>query len=238
MIRACILGPSGRMGKELIALAESNGFEITGLVDAPQSPLIGKPVAGVVVTADLAAGLSRAQVYVDFTTPAATTAAARTAADGRVAAVVGTTGLTPEAQVALDSLAKQAGVVWAPNFSLGVNVLLDLAERAAAALGPDYDLRVFEIHHRRKVDAPSGTALALGAALSAGRKSDVATASLRGGDVIGEHTAYLFSDTERLELTHRASARSVFAQGAWRAAQWVVSKPPGRYGMRDVLGLQ
>ncbi|WP_428264935.1 4-hydroxy-tetrahydrodipicolinate reductase, partial [Haliangium sp.] len=188
-------------------------------------------------------------------------AAARAATDRGIAGVIGTTGLGDEHQAAVDELAARAPVVWAPNFSLGVHVLLALARQAARALGPSFDIEVVELHHRHKRDAPSGTALALAAALDAGRgdgdpgadalarrfgregdvgpraRAEMGVMAVRGGDVVGEHTAYLLGEHERLELTHRAGSRDVFAAGALHAAAWTAGRAPGRYGMGDVLGL-
>jgi 4-hydroxy-tetrahydrodipicolinate reductase len=171
--------------------------------------------------------------------------------------VIGTTGMGTDVETAIEALSRSVAVVSAPNFSLGVNVLLGLAEQAARALGPEFDLEVVEIHHRLKRDAPSGTAIALAQALAAGRgrnlddvksfsregdvgprpDEQIGVVALRGGDVVGEHTAYLLGDNERIEITHRASSRAIFAAGALRAAAWAAGKPPGRYDMRDVLGL-
>ena len=220
--------------------------------------------AGVTVAAaidhgdDVAAALRASNVYIDFTTPAATKIAALSAVESKCAAVIGTTGLAADEQAAIDALAKVAPVVVAANFSVGVNVLLGLVEKASRALGRGWDAEVVELHHNKKRDAPSGTALALGKAVAAGHGDEYAAvkrhardgevgprplgeigmASVRGGDVVGEHTVYLFGEHERLELSHRATDRSIFAIGAVRAATWVVGKPPGRYDMLDVLGLR
>jgi 4-hydroxy-tetrahydrodipicolinate reductase len=253
----CVLGPSGRMGREVLALcgARSN-VRVVAAVDAPGSEIIGSEVcAGVVATADLAAGLARADVYIDFTTPAATRRAAEQACERGVAAVIGTTGLDAAAEAAIARLSERAPVLVAANFSLGVNVLLGLAERAARALGQDFDIEIVELHHKHKRDAPSGTALALAGALNRGRGDELAlrleragdvgarpenelgVMALRGGDVAGEHTAYFLGPGERLEITHRAGSRSIFAAGALRAAAWLAGKPAGRYSMSQVLGL-
>ena len=245
-IKLCVLGPSGRMGQQVVGLANAHSsFDLASTFDGPGT---GKSTA--------AEALSKAQVYIDFTTPASTAAAAREALAHKTAAVVGTTGLSEEAEQALSELAKVAPVFVAANFSPGVALLLHLAEKASAALGSDYDLEVVEMHHRNKVDSPSGTALALGKALAKGRGLDFEAAQLtgrdgqvgartdseigvfavRGGDIVGEHTAYLIGAEERVEITHRAQKRSIFATGALRAAQWLVTQPPGRYCMADLLG--
>lgn len=257
--RLCVLGAGGRMGRQVLEVAAADdSVAIAAAADRAGSAEIGREVApGVRVTDDVAAAVAAAEVYIDFSAPEATAAAARAAASTGTAAVVGTTGLGADAEAALEALAARAPVLVAPNFSLGVNLLIALAETAARALGPDYDLEVVETHHRRKRDAPSGTALALAEALARGRELDLAkhrvsardglvgertegeigVMALRGGDVIGEHTAFFFGADERVELTHRASSRALFARGAVRAAAWLAGKAPGRYQMRDVLGL-
>jgi len=252
-----VLGPSGRMGRRVIELlAARSDMTLSAAIDHPASPLIGQTMAGAPVTSD-AGRLAGCAVYIDFTTPEATEEAARAAAAHRVAAVVGTTGLGRAAESALASLEEVAPVLVAANFSLGVNLLLVLAETAARALGTGFDLEIVEAHHRHKRDAPSGTALALARALAAGRgvelekvlttarsgdvgarpDGEIGVVALRGGDVIGDHTAHFLGDGERIELTHRAGSRDLFAAGALRAAAWLAGQAPGRYTMRDVLGL-
>lgn len=247
------------MGRAVLALAAARtDLQVTSALVRPDSRSAGAEIApGLVATGDIEAALAGADVYIDFSTPQATADVAIAALARGVAAVVGTTGLNDRAHAALEILSKRAPVLWAPNFSPGVNLLLDLAERAARALGAGFDLEVVEIHHRKKRDAPSGTALALGEALARGcsdagaleqrlgragdtgprAANEIGMAAVRGGDVIGEHTAYFLGDHERIELTHRAATRDVFASGALRAATWLAGKPAGRYRMRDVLGL-
>jgi 4-hydroxy-tetrahydrodipicolinate reductase len=247
------------MGRLVIEeAAQRADVRVTAAVDAEGAPGLGAPAAfGVVATSDLAAGMDAADVYIDFTTPVATLTAARAAADRGVAAVIGTTGLGDVERAAIETLAQRAPVVWAPNFSLGVNVLLSLAETAARALGDEVDIEVAELHHKHKRDAPSGTAIALAEALARGRGQDLATVaryqragdvgprtpgeiailSLRGGDIPGEHTAFLIGDGERIEIVHRAANRAIFAVGALRAALWVHGRAPGLYAIKDVLGL-
>ena len=263
MIRVCVIGPHGRMGRAVLALAaERTDLRVVSALVRPGSPVAGTEIApGVIASGDTDAALAAADVYIDFSTPQATADVAIAALARGVAAVVGTTGLGDRAHAALEVLSKRAPVLWAPNFSPGVNLLLDLAERAARALGPEFDLEIVELHHRKKRDAPSGTALALGEALARGRAAagedagaleqrlgragdtgprapgELGIAAVRGGDVIGEHTAYFLGDHERIELTHRAATRDVFAGGALRAAAWLAGKPAGRYRMRDALGL-
>ena len=254
-----ILGPSGRMGQALLAAARTSTYaRVAAALDRADAPVIGKEVApGVVATALIDAALAAAPVYVDFTAPAATAAIARAARDRRVAAVIGTTGLTAEAEQALASLAEVAPVVVAANFSVGVNLVLGLVAQAARALGPAWDAEIVELHHKAKRDAPSGTALAIARSIAATRGDDLAqvgrfaregdvgprpageigAVAVRGGDVVGEHTAYFFGEHERVELSHRATSRAIFAAGALRAAAWAATQPPGRYDMLDVLGL-
>lgn len=251
------------MGRAVLALAAARtDLRVASALVRPGSRAAGTEIApGVIATADTAAALAAADVYIDFATPQATADVAIAAMARGCAAVVGTTGLGDRAHAALEVLSKRAPVLWAPNFSPGVNLLLDLAERAARALGDEFDLEIVEIHHRGKRDAPSGTALALGEALARGRAAagtdagalaqrlgragdtgpraagELGIAAVRGGDVIGEHTAYFLGHHERIELTHRAATRDVFAAGALRAAAWLAGKPAGRYRMHDVLGL-
>jgi len=258
--RVCVLGPSGRMGRALIdAAAGRADVRITAAVDRRDAGGLGTQVLdGVNASADLTAGLTAADVYIDFTTPASTRAVAEAARTHRRAAVIGTTGLLPDDEVAVARLAEVAPIVVAANFSLGVNLLLGLVQQAARALGPDWDAEIVETHHRAKRDAPSGTALMIAHAIAAGHGSsydqvkrhtrdgdvgarprgEIGVQSVRGGDVIGEHTATFFGPAERIEISHRASSRAIFAAGALRAAAWVVGKPPGRYDMLDVLGLK
>lgn len=255
-----ILGPSGRMGRALLAAAATRAdLQIAAALDRTDAPGLDREVApGIKPTTLIDAALAAAQVYVDFTTPAATAAVARAARDRRVAAVVGTTGLDADAEAALAALAEVAPVVGAPNFSVGVNLLLGLVGAAARALDTGWDAEIVELHHRGKRDAPSGTALGLARAIAAARGQDLAevgryarsgdvgarptgeigAVAVRGGDVVGEHTAYFFGAGERLELTHRATDRAIFAHGALRAAAWAVRQPPGRYDMLDVLGMR
>jgi 4-hydroxy-tetrahydrodipicolinate reductase len=261
-VRVCVLGPSGRMGRAVIDTAANRSeVRLVAAVDRPDAPGLGAQVgaaAGLVASADLAAGLDACDVYVDFTAPGATRAAAEAAAVRGRAAVIGTTGLGAADEAALAALARAAPIVVAANFSLGVNLLRGLARTAARALGPDWDAEVVETHHRAKRDAPSGTALAIAREIAAGHGSDydrvkrhgrdgdvgarprgeIGVSAVRGGDVIGEHTAYFFGPAERIEIGHRASSRHIFAAGALRAAAWVVGKPPGRYDMLAVLGLE
>lgn len=259
MTELCVLGVSGRMGAQVLEQAlAADGVSVVGAADRPGAAVIGTEVApGVTCTDDLAAAMADASVYIDFTTIAATRAALDAAVATNTAAIIGTTGLDLDTRRALDQAATRVPLLAAPNFSLGVNMLFALAETAARALPADFDLEVLELHHKRKRDAPSGTAIALAESLARGRGIDydaakryaregdvgprgpdeIGVMSIRGGDIVGEHTAYLVSELERIEITHRASSRAIFAAGALRAAQWIARRPAGRYTMTDVLGL-
>jgi 4-hydroxy-tetrahydrodipicolinate reductase len=248
------------MGQALLVAASARPeLRIVATVDHPGAPGLGGATAdGVVASDDLDHGLGACDVYVDFTTPAATAAAATAATRFGRAAVIGTTGLDAEAEAAVAALAAVAPVVVAANFSLGVNLLIGLVGQAAKVLGPDWDAEIVEVHHRHKRDAPSGTALALAHAIAHGRGVDynavkrhsrdgevgprpageIGVSAVRGGDVVGEHTALFLGAHERIELAHRATSRAIFAIGALRAASWVAKRPPGRYDMQDVLGLR
>jgi 4-hydroxy-tetrahydrodipicolinate reductase len=260
----CVLGPSGRMGRALLdASAGRSDVRISAAVDRPGAPGLGLAIPAavadhIVVGDDLRDGLLVSDVYIDFTAPAATGAAARLATELTKPAVIGTTGLSAHEEAAVEALARVAPVVVASNFSLGVNLLVGLVTKAAQILGPGWDAEVVELHHRAKRDAPSGTALTLAQAIAAGHGSsyadvhrhgrdgdvgprpqgEIGVHAVRGGDVIGEHTVSLFGAGERLELSHRATSRAIFAAGALRAAAWVKDQPPGRYDMLDVLGLR
>ena len=256
--RVCVLGPSGRMGRAVIdAAAGRSDVRVVAALDRPGAPGVGETLGGVTASTDLASGLAGCDVYVDFTTPVATRAVAEAAAAQKRAAVIGTTGLLRDDEAAIARLAAVAPVVVAANFSLGVNLVLGLVRTAARVLGPEWDAEVVEAHHRAKRDAPSGTALMIARSIAAGHgvdydqvkrhtrdgdvgprpRGEIGVSTVRGGDVIGEHTALFFGPAERIEITHRASSRAIFAAGALRAAAWVAHQPPGRYDMLAVLGL-
>ncbi len=259
-VAVTILGPSGRMGQALIAAAAARqDVHVAGALDRADSAEQGKEVApGVTVTALIDAALKAAPVYVDFTTVASTMAVAQAARARRIAAVIGTTGLGAAAEESLDALAEVAPVVVSPNFSVGVNLMLGLVAQAARALGPSWDTEIVELHHKGKRDAPSGTAIGIARAIATARgqelakvgrysrdgdigprpEGEIGVVAVRGGDVVGEHTAYFLGPGERVEVSHRATDRSIFAHGALHAAAWVVGKPPGRYDMLDVLGMK
>ncbi|QJE74681.1 4-hydroxy-tetrahydrodipicolinate reductase [Aerophototrophica crusticola] len=265
-MRVGIVGCGGRMGQMLLReVLATPGATLSGGTERPGSPSLGRDLGtlvgadplGVAVTDDPAALFRDSDVVIDFTSPAATVAHAGLAAEHGTALVVGTTGLSAADSAVLAQAAAKTPVVVAANFSLGVNLLLGLVEKVAATLGPDWDIEVLEMHHRHKVDAPSGTALALGKAAAAGRGVEldavkdtvrdghtgarvpghIGFATLRGGDVVGDHTVMFATEAERVELTHKAGDRRIFARGAVRAALWAAGKPAGLYGMKDVLGL-
>lgn len=262
--RVGIYGAGGRMGRALVsAVLEQPALSLGAAVDAPGSPSLGQDAGtlagtaplGVLLTQDPAA-LAKTDVVIDFSTAAATEALLPALTAARVPAVIGTTGLSDSARRALGELARVVPVVQAPNYSIGVAVLNHVLGEAARLLGPDYDAELVEAHHKHKVDAPSGTALRLaetvraakglpadalvtGRAGSAGprRKEEIGVLALRGGDVVGDHTMFFYGPGERLEFTHRAHDRSLFARGAVRAAAWVRGQAPGIHGMEAVLGL-
>lgn len=261
-----VTGVAGRMGRMLVqTILETDGVSLAGGTERPGHPLVGSdlatlvgvPASGQMIVDDAEAVFIEADAVIDFTVPETTANHARLAILHETALVVGTTGLTAEETAALKAAAEAVPVVQAANMSVGVNLLLGLTRQVAAILGEEYDVEIVEMHHRHKVDAPSGTALALGHAAAAGRGTSLDSASegvlagrsgsrrhgsigfaaLRGGDVVGEHSVIFAGDGERIELTHRATSRAVFAKGAVRAAQWTLARPPGLYGMRAVLGL-
>lgn len=264
--RVAVVGCAGRMGRmNLAAIHAAEGCVIAGGIDRQDSPaagsdigvLIGQPPLGITVGTDPVELFAQADAVIDFTTPAATRRHAELAAQAEVVYVVGTTGLSNEDQALIDKAAIQTVVVQAANMSLGVNLLQMVAEQVARALDPDYDIEILEMHHRHKVDAPSGTALMLGEAVAKGRgvnlaqaarmaregqvgarpRGEIGFATLRGGDVAGEHSVIFAAEGEQVVLTHKATSREVFAKGALKAALWGRGKSPGLYTMRDVLGL-
>jgi 4-hydroxy-tetrahydrodipicolinate reductase len=265
-MRLVILGAGGRMGRTLVKMiADTAGATVVGAVEQPGSPLIGQdagvlaglPASGVKLTADLKPLLAQADGMLDFTAPAATVAACALAAEAGVVHVVGTTGLTADDMDKLKAAAARTAILQAGNMSLGVNLLTAVVRRVARALDEDYDIEVVEMHHNKKIDAPSGTALMLGQAAAEGRqvdldqrsargrdgitgarkRGDIGFAALRGGTVVGEHSVIFAGPAERIELVHRAEDRALFARGAVKAALWARGKPPGLYSMADVLGL-
>ena len=265
MLNVAIAGSSGRMGRMLLeAVLADPQARLSGALDVPGSPALGQDAtaalgraSGVTVTTDLRQGLAGADVLIDFTRPEGTLAHLAVCREMGVRAVIGTTGFTPQGKADIAAFAQHMAIVFAPNMSVGVNVMLKLLESAAASLGEEYDAEVYEAHHRHKVDAPSGTALALGEAVARGRgvdlaergvftrhghtgerrRGDIGFATVRGGDIIGEHTVLFAGNGERIEITHRMSSRSNYAEGSLRAAHFLAGRAPGLYGMADVLGL-
>ena len=253
-MKLAILGGAGRMGQMLLANAKDLGLDVVAVTEIPDSPLIGQPAApGLVYQA---AWPTQADTVIDFTFHACVIPNLQNAVANRQAYVLGTTGLTPEERAAVDDAATRIPLCFAPNFSLGVNLLLGLVRRAAEVLDDSYDAEIVEMHHRHKKDAPSGTALGLAQALAQGRgvnlddeaiygrhgivgerpRGQIAVHALRGGSVVGDHTVIFAADEERVELTHKASSRAAFAKGALKAAQWLQGRDPGLYDMADVLG--
>lgn len=261
-IRIALPGAAGRMGRMITTLAAADErCMIVAATDRPGSPMLGQDigtmnqlqVSGVVVSDDAAALFAeKPDVIIDFTTPAATLSLAAMAASHQVAMVVGTTGLSAEEGKQLSNLASDIPVVWCANTSVGVTLLGRLVEQVAAKLVDDWDIEIVESHHKHKIDAPSGTALALGQAAAKGRNvdldavmsldrtgarqnGDIGFAVMRGGDVTGEHSVIFYGQSERLELTHRATDRVIFGRGALRAARWIAHQKAGLYAMDDVL---
>lgn len=257
MIRIGVLGVGGRMGQAIVHEVQAAAdMLLVGGVERAGHGMCGSLIGdGLVVGANAQPIAHKADVLVDFTSPAALAENLRAAIDGNAAMVIGTTGLEAAHQRAIDVATNSIAVLQSPNMSLGVNLLADLVERATRALGAEYDIEIVELHHRHKVDAPSGTALFLGEAAARGRGATLAAlrlephelhrqtrkiggigfATLRGGSSAGEHKVILAGDGERLELGHVAESRDIFARGAVRAAQWLAGRKPGRYTMADLF---
>lgn len=265
-MKIAIMGAAGRMGRELLsAVATTPGCTISGGTEHATNPLLGQDLGtlagreplGIALSSDIEQAITNADAIIDFTSPAATANFAGLAAKSGTVHVIGTTGVDASTDAAIHQAARHIPIIKAGNMSLGVNLLVALTKRVAAALGEDFDIEILEMHHRLKVDAPSGTALMLGHAAADGRNIDLNTrsvrvrdghtgarktgdigfATLRGGSVVGDHTVIFASDGERIELTHKASDRGIFAKGAVRAAVWGKGRAPGLYSMADVLGI-
>jgi 4-hydroxy-tetrahydrodipicolinate reductase len=265
MLKIAVAGASGRMGRMLVeAVLGSDDCRLAGALDIPGSPALGQDAGaflgqhtGVAVGADVRVALSGADVLIDFTRPEGTLAHLAVCRDLGVKAVVGTTGFTPPQKSEIEAYAQHIAIVLAPNMSVGVNVMLRLLAMAARSLGDAYDIEVVEAHHRHKVDAPSGTALAMGEVLAAARGVDLAAqgvfarhghtgerppgaigfATVRGGDIVGDHTVLFAGTGERIEITHRSTSRANYAAGSLRAARFLAAQPRGLFGMDQVLGL-
>ena len=264
--RIAVAGASGRMGRMLIeAIHNSDDCVLAGALDVPGSPALGidataflGSASGVVITSDLRQGLAQAQVLIDFTRPEGTLAHLEVCKDLGVKLVIGTTGFSDAQKQTLAEGAKQVAVMLAPNMSVGVNVTLKLLEMAAKALSTGYDIEIVEAHHRHKVDAPSGTALKMGEVIAdalgrdlaecavyeryghtgARDPSSIGFATVRGGDIVGDHTVLFAGIGERIEITHKSSSRETYAQGSLRAVRFLADKPQGMFDMFDVLGLR
>jgi 4-hydroxy-tetrahydrodipicolinate reductase len=265
-LKVAIMGAAGRMGRELTrAVHAVPGCTVIGGIEPAGSQFLGQDVGAVAgvgpigapITDDALELIVRAEAILDFTIPKASVEFAGLAANARIVHVLGTTGLSEADEAAIAAAARHATIIKAGNMSLGVNLLVALTRKVAEVLDEDFDIEVLEMHHRHKIDAPSGTALMLGQAAAEGRKishkersvrvrdghtgprnrGDIGYATLRGGNVVGEHTVIFAAEGERIELTHRATDRGLFARGAVRAALWGRGKPPGIYSMMDVLGL-
>lgn len=265
-MRIAVLGAAGRMGQALTrVLVETPGCVVAAGIEAKGSPGIGRDIGevagldplGIAITDDPLPVFARIDGVLDFTTPASTVAFAGLSAQTRIVHVIGTTGLSPADDAKIEAAARHATIVKAGNMSQGVNLLAVLAARVAAALGPEFDIEILEMHHRHKRDAPSGTSLLLGQAVAEARgisldergvrtrdgdvgprrQGDIGFAALRGGDVVGEHRVIFAGPGERIELAHIATDRGIFARGAVKAALWARGRGPGLYAMSDVLGL-
>jgi 4-hydroxy-tetrahydrodipicolinate reductase len=266
-MRLIVAGAGGRMGRTLVkAIAETPGITLAGATEGGGSPhlgqdsgvLAGLPPNRVPVTSEVRPLTMAADAIVDFTVPAATVKLAALAAETKLAHIIGTTGMSAEDDAKIAEAAKKTAIMKSGNMSLGVNLLAVLTRQVAAALDEEFDIEIFEMHHNKKIDAPSGTALLFGEAAAQGRKIDLKThsargrdghtgarrpgdigfASLRGGSVVGDHTVIFAGPAERIELVHRAEDRMIFARGAVRAALWARKQKPGVYSMVDVLGLR
>ena len=261
----CVAGSSGRMGRMLVeAVVTADDCRLSGALDVPQSLALGADASaflgkdsGVSITADVALGLRGAACLIDFTRPEGTLAHLQVCVAQGTSLVIGTTGFTDEQKAEIAEAAKHIPIVMAPNMSVGVNVTLKLLQMAAKAMATGYDIEIIEAHHRHKVDAPSGTALKMGEVIAdaLGRDlndcavyaregvtgerdpSSIGFATIRGGDIVGDHTVLFAGTGERIEITHKSSSRVTYAQGSLRAARFLAGKPAGLYDMFDVLGL-
>jgi 4-hydroxy-tetrahydrodipicolinate reductase len=265
-MKIAVMGAAGRMGRELVrTMSMMPGCTIAGGIERAGSEWIGQDLGkvagidalGVPITTDALELIARTEAILDFTAPAVSVEIAGLAANARIVHVIGTTGLADAHMVPIKAAARHATIIQAGNMSLGVNLLLGLTRKIAAALDQDYDIEIVEMHHRHKVDAPSGTALMLGEAAAQGRgialadrsvrvrdghtgarnAGDIGFAALRGGSVIGDHTVIFAGEGERIEISHLASDRSIYSRGAIKAARWGQGKGPGLFSMADVLGL-
>ncbi|HUJ17061.1 MAG TPA: 4-hydroxy-tetrahydrodipicolinate reductase [Nitrospirota bacterium] len=267
MIKAVVTGVAGRMGSRIVnVLSTSEGIMLGGALERKGQPLIGQdaggpagiPATGVKITDDLAAALRAGDVLIDFTSPEASLLHLKTCAEQGRAAVIGSTGFTKEHLAEVHAYVQKVPCVLSPNMSIGVNLCFKVLAEIAKTIGDDYDMEIVEAHHRMKKDAPSGTAMKMAQVIAQAvnrnldevgvyarkgmigerTKKEIGIQTLRGGDIVGEHTVLFAGKGERIEITHRAHSRDTFAAGAVRAAKWVVGKKPGLYDMMDVLGLK
>lgn len=266
-MKLAIAGAAGRMGRVLTQIVhETPGAVVAGGLEPAGSPHVGTDMGelagigrlGIDITNDPLTLFTQIDGIIDFTVPAATLALAELAAQARIVHVIGTTGIDEAGEAKIKAAARHARIVKSGNMSLGVNLLASMVRKVAAALGEDFDIEVLEMHHKHKIDAPSGTALLLGRAAADGRAidlkarsvrsrdghtgarpvGDIGFATLRGGSVVGDHTVMFAGPAERIELSHKAESRDIFARGAVKAALWAKDKKPGLYSMMDVLGLE
>ena len=267
-VKIGVTGAAGRMGRTLVEAVTLAGGELqlAAAIERPESSLLGADSGelsgqgrnGVPIVGSLQEAIGDIDVLIDFTIPAATLANAALCADNGVAIVIGTTGFTPEQQAEIDAAAERTPVCKASNFSTGVNLCFKLLDMAARVLGDDVDIEIYEAHHRHKIDAPSGTALSMGQVVAdalgrnlrdvavygregqtgARERETIGFATVRAGDIVGDHTVMFAADGERVEITHKASSRMSFARGAVRAAGWLKDRGAGSYDMQDVLGLK
>ena len=266
MIKIAVCGAAGRMGQRVIVAAVEAGCTVSGALEHPGHLLVGQDAAllagcgqlGVAVSDDLNSVVEGCDVLIDFTTPKVSLKNLEVCSLKKKSIVIGSTGFTPEERALAAELARDIPVVLAPNMSVGVNVCFKVLKDVAKILGDDFDVEIVELHHNKKKDSPSGTAVRMGevVAEALGRdynqvanyhregicgersKEEIGMQSVRGGDIIGEHTVYFIGQGERIEITHRAMTRDMFSRGSVRAARWVVGKAPGLYDMQDVLGLR
>ncbi len=267
MIKVAIVGAAGRMGQALVRCSKLvTGMQVVAAVDTATCPLCGKDSGliagigenGITITHDLTAAVKAADILIDFSFHENVPVTVALAIQHKKGVVIGTTGLNPMERAAVDEAAKVIPIVWAPNMSVGVNLLFSLVEQAAKALGLDYDVEITEAHHKFKKDAPSGTALRLGEKVAQGRnqnfrdvtvfgreglggerpRGEIGIHAIRAADIVGEHTVLFATEGERVELTHRATSRDALAKGALQASLWLAGKKPGLYDMQDVLGLR
>ena len=264
-LKIAVAGASGRMGKMLVeAIAAAPDVQLSGALDVADSPALGQDAAaflgrpaGVAIESDVATALAGARCLIDFTRPEGTLAHLAYCAEHGIAMVIGTTGFDDAGKAAIRAASEKTAIVFAPNMSVGVNVTLKLLEMAAKSFAEGYDIEIVEAHHRHKVDAPSGTALKMGEVIAGalgrdlkecavyGREgvtgardpSTIGFATIRGGDIVGDHTVLFAGDGERIEISHKSSSRVTYAHGALRAARFLADKTTGLYDMQDVLGL-